>query len=352
MIFTGFSRAVESADVVARVSGLLETVEFEPSTPVKAGKLLFTIEKKHYQAARDSAFAALKSAEADLQRAETELKRVEQAIKTHAISEVDVDRARAARAMADSAVKSAQAALDQAELDLSYTRVVSPINGFVSRNLVDAGNVVGESGLTLLTRVNKLQPIHVYFNAPESLVLRYLAYMKEKEKRSDEDEEYKGEARVALATDEGFPHKGEIDFIDNQVNPDTGTIEMRIRLENEDLVLFPGLFVRVKLSGMELPGAVLIPETAVGTDLGGKYVLLVGENNIVEQRYVELGLPQDGGMVHVEKGLEGDETVIVNGLMFARPGLPVTPLTPEQFEAMQSQAGGREKAGSRGGAQG
>ena len=141
---------------------------------------------------------------------------------------------------------------------------------------------------------------------------------------------------MALANEKGFPHTGEIDFIDNEVDVTTGTIELRARLENADQQIFPGLFVRVKLTGREIPDAVQVPQVAVGTDLGGKYVLAVGENNIVEQRYVELGAPQENGLVHIRDGLEGTETIIVNGLMFARPGMPVTPLTAEQFKAMQA----------------
>jgi len=122
------------------------------------------------------------------------------------------------------------------------------------------------------------------------------------------------------------------------VDTSTGTIEMRVVLENEDLEIFPGLFVRVKVTGPEIPDAVQVPEVAIGTDLGGKYVLTVGDNNIVEQKYVTLGEPQEGGLVHITEGLEGTEMIIVNGLVFARPGLPVTPLTPEQFKAMQAEA--------------
>jgi RND family efflux transporter MFP subunit len=336
-IFTGSSRAIESAEVVARVSGNLETVEFEPTTEVKKGDLLFTIEKTKYQAAFDSASAAVKSAEADLHRAEAELKRMKQAIKTDAVSELDVERAQADRDMAEAKVLSAKAALEDAKLNLSYTRIVSPIDGVVSRNLVDAGNVVGKDGSTLLTRVNKLQPIYVYFNAPESFVLEVLEIRRQRVKEGKEKGRNEAEATVALANDEGFPHIGVIDYIDNMVDPDTGTIEMRMRLENEEELLFPGLFVRVKVTGAKRPDAVLVPEVAVSSDLGGKYILVVGGDNIVEQRYVELGLPQEEGLIHVKKGLEGKETIIVNGLMFARPGRPVTPLTPEEMKAMQEQ---------------
>ena len=336
-LFTGFSRAVESADVMARVEGILETVDFEPSTEVKKGDLLFTIEKTKYKALRDAAEASMQSAEADLLRAETELKRVEKASKSRAVSEMDVDRARADRDMAIAAVAAGRANLDEAQLNYSYTDVVSPIDGVVSRRLVDPGNLVGHSGPTQLTRVNRLSPIHVYFHASESMVLRYMQN-KPKDMSEEIHNEDLGEARVALATDEGYPHLGHIDYIDNEVNTSTGTIEMRMVLENKDLEIFPGLFVRVKATGPEIPDAVQVPEVAIGTDLGGKYVLTVGDNNIVEQKYVTLGEPQEGGLVHITEGLEGTETIIVNGLVFARPGLPVTPLTPEQFKAMQAEA--------------
>ncbi len=337
IIFTGSTRAVESAEVVARVAGNLETVEFEASSLVSAGQLLFTIEDTKYKAARDAAQASVQSAEADLLRTRTELQRVEKASQSRAVSEMDVDRSRADRDMAIAAVAHANATLDDAELSLSYTRVASPIDGVASRNLVDVGNLVGQSGPTLLTRVNKLKPIYVYFYAPESLVLRYLADRKEimgvdKQRRGG------GEAFVARATDVGFPHAGIIDFIDNEVDRGTGTIELRVRLENEKLNFFPGLFVRIKVSSEEIPDSVLVPEVALGSDLGGKFVLTVGENNIVVQKYVTLGMPQEGGLIHVREGLTGDETIIVNGLMFARPGMPVTPLTAEQFAAMQKQA--------------
>ena len=337
-VFTGMTRASESADVVARVAGVLETVDFEPSSEVAAGQVLFTIEETKYRAARDAAAAALASAEADLARSRTELQRVEKASRSRAVSEMDVDRARANRDMAIAAVASAKANLDDAELIYSYTKVVAPISGSVSRNLVDAGNLVGQGGPTLLTRINALRPIYVYFHVPESMVLRYLATGQRKGARAEGGDWHGPSIAVARANDTSFPFDGVVDFIDNQVDGQTGTIELRARLENENLMFFPGLFVRIKVTGEEVPDAVLVPETALGSDLGGKYVLVVGENNIAEQKYLTLGQAQDGGLIHVREGLTGDETIIVNGLMFARPGLPVTPLTEEQFKAMQQQA--------------
>ncbi len=346
-IFTGSSRAVQSADVVARVAGCLETVEFEPSSDVVAGDLLFTIEDTKYKADRDVAVASVQSAKADLLRAETELKRVEKASESRAVSEMDVDRARAGRDMALAAVALAQANLSEAELNLSYTQVVAPIAGVVSRNLVDAGNLVGQGGNTMLTRVNTLRPIHVYFHVPESLVLKYLNERKTKTEENVAADKPRsgGVAQVALANDTGFPHEGFIDYVDNEVDPNTGTIEMRVSLKNEDMSLFPGLFVRVKLQGKAIADAVLVPETALGTDLGGKYILTVGENNIVKLNYVELGARQAGGLIHVRSGVGPQDTIIIDGLMFARPGMPVMPLTAEQFAAKQKEAAGKIAAG-------
>jgi len=335
-IFTGSVRAIESADVVARVAGRLETIDYQVSSVVHKGDVLFTIEKEKYQAMRNAAFAGLQSAKADLARAETELVRVQRASENRAVSEVDVDRAVADRDMARAAVLAAEAELADAELSLSYCTVRAPIDGMASRNAVDRGNLVGQDGPTLLTRVNRMDPSYVYFNVPEDKILQAL---EDSRKRTGKAENAKRDVvvHVSLANEKDFPHEGMVDYVDNEVDPNTGTIEMRAVMPNEELYFFPGLFVRVKVPCPPIPGAIVIPETALGTDLGGKYVYVVGENNIVEQRYVELGLTQDDGAVHVRDGLEGDETVIVNGIMFARPGLPVTLLTAEQFEAMRAQ---------------
>ncbi|PIE64420.1 MAG: efflux transporter periplasmic adaptor subunit [Deltaproteobacteria bacterium] len=344
MVFTGTSHAAESAEVMARVTGTLKSVEFRPSTPVKAGDLLFTIEDTRYRALRDAARAALASAQANLERSEVELKRVQKAGRSNAVSDMDVDRAKADRDMARASVSSAQAALDEAELNLGYTQVRSPIDGVVSRSLVDRGNLVGQAGPTPLTRVNALQPIYVYFHASESALLSYLAQSGRIDQGKPMDKKGEEPARrtpayVELANETGFPREGVVDYIDNEVDARTGTIELRARLENEDGTVFPGLFVRVKVEGAKIPDAVLVPETAVGSDLGGKYVLTVGEDNIVQQIYVRLGAAQGDGTVHVRQGLRGDETIIINGQVFARPGAPVPPLTEEQMRAMGASRG-------------
>jgi RND family efflux transporter MFP subunit len=238
-------------------------------------------------------------------------------------------------------VASAEARLVRAELDVEYTRVTSPINGAVGRNLVDLGNLVGTGEPTLLTTVNGIDPIFVYFDAPERVVLQFLAQLEgniivDEEGRYSSrverpdlsevgDEQFVGRVEVATAEDRGFPHPGYLDFIDNTVNPATGTIQMRAVLPNASYALFPGLFVRVRVFGGIREDAVVVSEAAVGRDLGGAYVFLVGDDDIVERRYVELGDVQDDGTILILDGLDGTERYITRGLLRARPGLPVTP---------------------------
>jgi multidrug efflux system membrane fusion protein len=322
--FTGYTRAFESTEVRARVSGRLEEILFEPSSMVSEGDVLFRIEREAYQAARDGAFAEFEASKAELARTESDLKRIQQAIQTNAVSQQDLDLATARRDQANAAVLAAQAALDKAELDLSYTEVRARISGQVGRNLVDRGNLVGGSPPTLLTTINRMDPIYVYFTAPESAVLRWLSAPR------DEMPEGNLPLYVATAADEDFPYEGVLDYISNTVDPDTGTIELRGELENDDMSLFPGLFMRIRVPGPPRVDAVLVEERAIGTDLGGKYVYLVGEDDVVEQRYVELGVVQDDGTVPVLDGLEGDEVYIVEGLLRARPGLPVRPQALEE----------------------
>jgi RND family efflux transporter MFP subunit len=339
----GSTAAYESVEVRARVTGELEQINFEPSTLVEEGQRLFLIEPRNYKAELDAADAALKSAHAELARTESDLKRVEQAVKTNAVSQSDVDLARANRDMARAAVLSAEAALDRADLQLSYTQVRAPIAGQVGRNLVDRGNLVSGTERTLLTTVNRMQPMFVYFDAPEEVVLRALRNRKVTtvlEVDEDEPARDAAVAQVATLIDEDFPFAGPIDYVSNEVDSATGTIQLRAVLPNEEMRLFPGLFVRVRIPMELLEGAVLIREEALGTDLGGRYVYVVGDDNIVERRYVTLGVVEPDGMVPILEGLDGSETYIVDGLLRARPGMPVTPDTvsdtPERDDQPQS----------------
>lgn len=338
--FTGTTRGSESVEIRARVTGELEQVAFEVGRPVREGDLLFVIEPRPYKAALNSAEAALRAAKADLDRTESDLRRVTQAAKTAAVSESDVDLARANRDMAQANVLTAEADLDQAQLQYSYTSVVSPIDGIIDRNLFDVGNVVGGPGEDVLTSVNRVAPLFVYFDAPERAILEILKYvdyqrtdagveMTLHENVSSDSEDIDGEQMqklfVGTLVDEDFPHEGVVDFLSNTVDPSTGTIEVRGRLPNASGLLFPGLFVRVRLPVGVVDDAILIDERALGTDLGGRFVYVVGEDNVVEQRYVSLGVTEADGMAPVTEGLELSDTYIVEGVLRARPGMPVTP---------------------------
>ncbi len=322
--FTGTTAALQTAEIRARVEGYLLEKKFEDSDNVAAGQILFLIDPSLYQAGVDRTVADLAQRQAQLVQAEWDLQQVQQLAARGASTAKEVQDRTTDRALADASVRSAEAAVQKAQLDLDYCDVQSPIAGRVSRNLVDVGNLVGASERTLLTTVVQMDKLHVYFNISERLLMRMLM-----QRRSEDDKAERQNPSppfwVRLAHEQGYPHEGVLDYIDNTVDEATGTLEVRGEIPNDDRLLFPGAFVRVRVSDGVRENAVLVSERALGTDLGGKYVLVVvGEANLVEQRPVTIGALIDGMRV-VEEGLTGDERYIVNGLQRARPGLPVNP---------------------------
>ncbi len=318
--FTGTTAAMQTAEIRARVEGYLLEQRFEDSDDVVAGQILFIIDPSLYQAEVDRTVAVLSQRQAQFAQAEWDLQQVQQLAARGASTAKEVQDRTTDRALADAAVKSAQAAVQKAELDLGYTKVRSPIAGRIGRNLVDVGNLVGAGERTLLTTVMQMKPMQVYFNISERLLMQRLEEVSQERRRRLDTPFW-----VRLAHEEGYPHEGILDYIDNTVDEATGTLEVRGVLPNDDGLLFPGAFVRVRLSAGTRENAVLVSERALGTDLAGKYVLVVvGEANLVEQRPVTIGALIDGMRV-VEEGLAGDERYIVNGLQRARPGLPVNP---------------------------
>jgi RND family efflux transporter MFP subunit len=320
--FVGTTQARESVEIRARVQGYLEEMAYEPSSFVRKGDLLFVIEPEPYQAQRDRAEAGLKAAEAGLRRAESDLDRLEQAVRTNAVSQQEVTRARAERDQASAAMLESQAVLTNAEIQLEYTAIKSPIDGLVSRNLVDLGNLVGAGESTLLTTVRRIDPLFAYFEVSE----RFMAQILE-QRGGHKDPGTDAEIPAALVLKEtGLVIEGRVDSVDNTVDPATGTIQVRAVFPNSDAKVFPGFFVHVRLPGELLEDAVLVEETALGTDLGGRYVMVVaGSENIVEKRYVEPGPLQEDKTRVVLEGLDPGERYITVGLQRARPGMPVTP---------------------------
>ena len=321
--FVGSTEAYKSVNIRARVQGFLDTMHFEPSAFVRKGQKLFVIEPEPYEAQRDRAAAGLKAAEAGLARAESDLDRLEQAVRTNAVSQQEVTRARAERDQASAGMLQAQAELTNAEIQLEYTTIESPIDGMVSRNYVDMGNLVGAGESTLLTTVRQIDPIYAYFEASERFVARSL-----EERGGHQDPGTNDRIPATLLLDEtGLEIEGQIDSLENTVDAETGTIRIRGIFPNPDAKIFPGMFVRVRLPGESYPNALLVEETALGTDLGGRYLMIVGDGDIVERRYIEPGQLQDDNTRLILSGLEPGERYITVGLQRARPGMPVTPRT-------------------------
>jgi RND family efflux transporter MFP subunit len=251
-----------------------------------------------------------------------------------AVSEEELDERKSTVAADEANVAGAQAALETAALNLNFTRVTSPVDGRASRAEVTRGNLVtgGSNGGTLLSSVVSMDPIYLYFDADEQSYLRYTKMARDGQRPSSRDAA--NPVQVGLANEEGFPHPGTMDFVDNQLNPQTGTIRARAVLPNKDGVFTPGLFARVQLLGSGEYSAILIEDRAVNTDQSQKYVFVVGPNNQIEYRKVTLGRIVDGLRV-VRDGLKAGEMVVVNGAQRVHPGVTVTP----QIVVMGGDAG-------------
>jgi RND family efflux transporter MFP subunit len=344
--FTGRIEAVESVDVRARVSGYITKVDFDAGTLVKEGDLLFEIDPREYQTAVTRAEGEIARLRALLARAGAEVARTQKLRPSGAVSEREVDVATGSKGATEGELVTAQAQLEKAKLDLQFTRVTAPITGRASRAEVTAGNlvVVGADGGPILTSIVSLDPVWVYFDIDEPSLLRLRAAELRRAGRPLTPENIASlniPVEIALANETGFPHTGRIDFIDNRVDPATGTIRVRAVLENKDGLFSPGFFVRVKLATGGPKPTVLVTERAIGTDQGRKYVLVVNDKNVVEYREVQLG-PLADGLRAITSGLAPGEWVIVNGIQRARPGITVTP----QRVAMEPKAPASAPTGS------
>ena len=323
--YTGTLEPVDFVQVRARVGGVLEEIHFEESSNVQQGEVLFTIEKAPYELAVGQAKAALERAKAAQGLAEVRVQRLERAFEGQAANELELFEERAKLRQAEADVLAAEEALKTAQLDLSYTDVRSPISGRIDRHYVDRGNLVGAQlagggEATLLASVVTMDPVHVSFDVSEAIALQYLD-----SGRDGSREQAYPSIELGLADEQGYPHQGQVDFVDNQLDGSTGTLQVRAMLENPTGKLYPGLFARIRVPWQQREDAMCVVEEAVGTGLEGKYLLVVGEDDVVERRPVTLGERQDDGTIVVLEGLEPGETYIVRGLQKARPGAPVSP---------------------------
>lgn len=322
--FTGNTAAFESVDIRARVEGFLEKINFKPDARIKEGDLLFVIDPKPFQAAVDDAAAKVEAKTAARDLAQVQLDKAKQLYESASISEIQYLETKAKRDMAAADVSQAKADLEKAQINLGYTSVTSPITGRASRNLVDAGNLVGAEQKTLLTTVINDDLVYAYFNISEADLL--VLIRKYRDDREKTDGRPSAPAVMALADEEDFPHHGRLDYVDNKVDPSTGTIQARAVFENKTGVLMGGLFARIRIP-LDKRTAYLVPDTAVGIDQGGRYVLVVGPDHVVDKRPVTVGQVFDRMRV-IEKGLKPADMVIVNGMQRARPGGKVTPVQP------------------------
>jgi len=320
--YSGQIEAIESAEIRPRVAGHLRRVHFHEGGLVDKGALLFTIDDREYAAAADAARADAARAEARVALARQELQRAEKLIGERAISQGELDQRRMEALQADADVLAARAQVAQAELNLGFTRVTAPFAGRTGAALVKPGNVVTPNE-TVLTTLVSVDPVYVSFTGNERAYLRYQQLARSGGRESSRD--VRNPVHVGLADEQGFPHEGEVDFVDNALNPATGTIRARAVLPNPDGIFTPGLFARVRLLGASQSNALLIHEQAVLTDQDRRYVFVLGKDNAAERRDVTLG-PHIDALRVVESGLVPGDKVIVNGMTkIFFPGQPVNP---------------------------
>ncbi len=333
--FTGRIVAVDDVEIRPRVQGYLREVHFEDGQIVEAGATLFTIDQREYRAAVALARADLEQARARVALADTELERGDALREARALSAEEYARREGEQRQARAALASAAAALERAELDLEFTVLKAPMRGRMGEALVDVGNLV-TPGTTLLATQVAIDPVHVVFEGDERIYLKYQAQAREGERPSSR--EAPNPVQVGLANGNDFPFRGTMDFVDNRINPETGTIQGRAILDNSDGYLIPGLFARVRLLGSGLHEELLIHDVAVLTDQDRKYVYVLGEGGVALRRDVTLGREVEGLRI-VESGLAPGDMIIVNGVrkIFFN-GAPVIPADVPMDDPLRATA--------------
>jgi RND family efflux transporter MFP subunit len=317
---TGNTQAIYTVQLVARVAGYLEKVLFQDGQRVKKGQPLFVIQQNTYEDNLRQAEASVLQFRAQLQWTESQLNRYSNLIQHNAAARSDVENWQFQRDTAVANLRAAEAQRDLAKLNLEYTLVTAPFDGRMDRRLVDPGNLVGSGTSTVLAQINQIDPIYVYFNISDLDLARLLKVTRGIPGPSDGR---KWPVHAGLPNEEGYPHQGYLDFAAINLTTTTGTLLMRGLLPNADGKILPGLYTRVRVP-LEQRAALLVPEVAIGHDQQGAFVLVVNDKNVVERRNVTTGAPVESRRVIVT-GLTGGEWVVVNGVLKAAPGRPVTP---------------------------
>lgn len=319
---TGNTAPIKNVDLVARVQGFLQAINYKDGAFVKEGTTLFTIEPDTYKLKLEQAQAAETGMQASMKQAESDFKRQSDLVQKQAVSQATLDTSTAARENAQANLQQAQVNTKIAAVNYGYTNVVAPFDGIVSAHLVSIGELVGVSSPTQLANIVALDPIYVNFNVNEQDVLRIREEARRRGMTVDELRQLPVE--IGLQTETGFPHKGNLDYVSPTLNQSTGTLAVRGVLPNPDRTLLPGFFVRVRVPFDEQGNALLVPDVALGSDQAGRYVLVVSSENVVEQRKVQTG-PLEGDLRVIESGLKGDDRVVIAGLLRAIPGQKVDP---------------------------
>ena len=324
--YTGRFEASNKVEVRARVSGFLERVNFVDGQVVKKGDVLFTIDDRPFKIALDQANADYGQAKASLKTAQDNFERVESLRESGAVSIEEYDRRKQALEFAKASIQLSQARVDNAKLNLEFTRVTAPISGLVSRDKINEGNLIdgGSSNSTLLTTIVATSPIHFYFTGSESDYLRYVRLARSGER---------GAVRsggipvfIKLQDEEGFEHEAKMDFVDNQIDTSTGTIESRAILDNKDHLLEPGMFGKARLMGSAEHEALMISDDIIGTNQSLRFVYVLGDDNIVTTKNVTLGPLHSNGLRIIRDGITKEDRLITNNIQKIGPGMAVTPI--------------------------
>jgi membrane fusion protein, multidrug efflux system len=352
--FTGRVEAKETIEIRPRVGGYLASVNFAEGKPVRKGQLLFAIDDREYRAAVETASANVARAQSRSDVAAGELARSNKLLVARAVSQEEFATRQGELRQASADVRSAQASLVQARLNLEFTRIESPIDGRIGLAMMRPGNLVAP-GSSVLATVVSLDPMYVYFEGDERTYLKYQDMARAGERPSSRD--VKNPVRMGLANEDGYPHEGYMDMVDNQLNPQTGSIRARAVFDNKAGVFTPGLFARIQLLGSGQHLAMLIHDQAVLTDQDRKYVYVVGAKGEAVRKDVVLGASVDGLRI-VTSGLEGSEQVVINGMRkIFYPGMPVKttvvpmdapntiPAAPSTAPAPPAVAGASDKQG-------
>jgi RND family efflux transporter MFP subunit len=319
---TGNTAPIKNVDLVARVQGFLQSIDYQDGAFVKQGTQLFTIEPETYKLKLDQAQAAEAGAQASVRQAEADYKRQAELVQRQAVSQATLDTSTSTRDNAQANLQQAQANTKLAQVNYGYTNVTAPFDGIVSAHMVSVGELVGVSSPTQLASIVAMDPIYVNFTVNEQDVLRIRAEAARRGLTAADMKQFP--IQVGLQTEAGYPHEGKLDYVAPTLTQSTGTLAVRGLVPNDKRVLLPGYFVRVRVPFTQEKDALLVPDTALGSDQGGRYLLVVNGDNVVEQRKVQIG-PVDNGLRVIESGLKPEDRVVTAGLLRVIPGQKIDP---------------------------